>query len=87
MNRADFLRGGDELCEFGRKHREDAELIRKALVKHGFINAGLDDAVWLWNEYSQKRSGLKWLPVTGDLFEIYILIEPYIRKYIYPDPE
>lgn len=81
-----FLQGGDELCEFGRQHKQDAELIRQVLVERGFLNAGLDDAVWLWNEYSEDVYNVKWSYVIPDGEDIYNNVEPYIRKFIYPDP-
>jgi hypothetical protein len=96
LSKTNFLNGGDKLSAYGERHKECAEVIKKTLIKHGFINAGLNDAVWLWSEYSESYAA-SWIggchPNDVDEFknedefldEVFKCVKPYIRKYVYPE--
>jgi hypothetical protein len=96
LTKAIFLNGGNELGAYGIKHKESAAVIQKALVKHGFINAGLNDAIHLWSEYSESYAA-GWIGGCHPddieyhnnenefLDEVFKCVKPYIRKYVYPE--
>lgn len=95
LSKANFLNGGDKLSEYGEEVRECAEVIKKALIKHGFLSAGLNDAVWLWSEYSDSLAAgwiggshpedVEYFKCEDDfLDEVFACVKPYIRKYVYP---
>jgi hypothetical protein len=78
------LQDGDILNEYGEGHRRDAERIRDILVKKGFINAGLNDAIGLWGEYSDSYCA-GWLGLDEDDEDVYNSIKRYIVTTNYFD--
>lgn len=82
VSHSSVLRGGDKLSEYGERHREDCERIKAVLIAKGFINAGLNDAVWLWGEYSDSYAA-GWLGLPDEDEEIYDCVKSYIRTTHY----
>jgi hypothetical protein len=85
LSRSSVLNGGDDLSEYGQRHKEDAETIKAVLIKKGYINAGLNDAISLWSEYSDSYAA-GWLGLPEDNEEeIWNSIKDYIRTTHYID--
>lgn len=84
LSRSSALNGDDELNEYGQRHKGDAEIIRNVLVKKGYINAGLNDAIHLWCEYSDSYAA-GWLGLPDDEEDIWNCIKDYIRTTHYID--
>jgi len=82
VSRSSVLHGGDELSEYSEEYREDCERIKAVLIENGFINAGLNDAIWLWNEYSESYAA-GWLGLPDEDEKIYDCIKSYIRTTHY----
>jgi hypothetical protein len=82
LSKSSVLCGGDKIGEYGERHREEAELIKEVLIENGFINAGLNDAIWLWGEYSDSYCA-GWLGLPDEKEEIYDCIKRYIVKTHY----
>ena len=95
LSKANFLTGSNVLTEYDSRYKEDLFVIQKALVKHGFVNAGLQDASWLWSEYSDSRAA-GWLggahPNDVEYYDsedeflddVFRCVQPFIKKYVYP---
>jgi len=83
-SRNSILNGGDELSEYGRRHQDDAERIKDILISKGFINAGLNDAIHLWGEYSDSYCA-GWLGLPDDDDDVYDCIKSYITSTNYID--
>lgn len=85
LSRSSALNGGDDLSEYGQRHKEDAEIIKAVLIKKGYTNAGLNDAISLWGEYSDSYAA-GWLGLPEDNEEeIWNSIKDYIRTTHYLD--
>jgi|ERR1035437_3600756 hypothetical protein len=82
VSKSSILKGGDGLSEYGEGHREDCEIIKKVLISKGFINAGLNDSVWLWADYSESYAA-GWLGLPDKDEEIYQCIKDYIKTTHY----
>lgn len=83
INKSEMLKSGDDLTEYGETHRKDCETIKNVLINKGFINAGLNDALSLWCQYSDDyAAGRLGLPDNED--KIYNCIKYHINKTIYP---
>lgn len=85
LSRSSVLNGGDDLSEYGQRHKDDAEIIKAVLIKKGYTNAGLNDAISLWGEYSDSYAA-GWLGLPEDNEEeIWNSIKDYIRTTHYID--
>lgn len=73
-----ILHGGDNLSEYGENHRDSCERIKSVLIANGFINAGLNDALGLWGEYSDSYAA-GWLGLPDNDAEIFDCIKGYIK--------
>ena len=78
VSQSSILCGGDDLSEYGERHRGDCERIKVILIRKGFANAGLNDAVQLWGEYSDSYAA-GWLGLHEDDEDVYDSIKRYIR--------
>ena len=79
VSHSTILNGTDELNTYGKKHREDCEKIKAALVNNGYANAGLSDAVFLWSDYSDTYAA-GWLGLPDTEEEIFDCVKDYIRN-------
>jgi hypothetical protein len=82
ISRNSILCGGDNLSDYGKGHIEDCEKIKAILISKGFVNAGLNDSVWLWGEYSESYAA-GWLGLPEDDEEIFDCIKRYIKTTHY----
>ncbi len=78
VSKKSILNRGDDLSDYGKGHIEDCEIIKRVLIKNGFINAGLNDACSLWGQYSDDLAA-GWLGLPDEDDEIYECIEQYIN--------
>lgn len=74
------MTGNDELSEYGEHHRADCERIKQALINNGFPDAGLDDALSLWSEYSDSYAA-GWMGLPDDEQDIYDCVKRHIKLF------
>lgn len=77
VSKRTILNAGDKLPEYNEEYRKEAEKIKKVLVDKGFINAGLNNAIGLWGQYSDDNAA-GWLGVDEDPDDIFRCIEKHI---------
>jgi hypothetical protein len=70
------LNGGD-LADYNNEYRSDCEIIQRVLISNGYVNAGLNDALGLWGQYSDDYCA-GWLSLPYNDQEIFNCIKRYI---------
>jgi hypothetical protein len=84
ISKSTILSGGDELPEYRLDELDECQRIKKVLIKNGYINTGLRDAMGLWSDYSEEYAA-GWLGLPEDDEELFDCIKHHIHVIYFPE--